>query len=122
MGRTQPNKEANLLDYIPVQTVESERKEDGTIFLKRPKTQNRLMKTIIRRLGKSLYFKIHLDDFGSFVWERCDGYHRVDQIADNLKQEFGESIEPVYERLGAFIKILAYQKFISYKGLSSNPE
>lgn len=107
-------KEPNLLDLIPVQTAEWERKPDGTVFLKKPKVRNRFLYILIRRLGKGTHYKIHLDEFGSYVWERCDGHHRVEQICESLKQEFGEKVEPVYERLCAFVKILAYQKFITY--------
>jgi len=111
-------KEQNLLDLIPVHAVEWEKTRDGTVFLKRPKFRNRLMNKMLMRFGKSTHIKIQLDDFGSYVWERCDGHHRVEQIGKNLRKEFGEKVEPVYERLGAFVKIMAYQKFITYRGLS----
>ena len=117
MARAKP-KGPNLLDLIPVQSVGWERKEDGTVFLKKPKVQNRLLKKIIERMGKSTHYKIHLDDFGSFVWERCDGNTRVEEIGVSLKHEFGEKVEPVYERLCAFVKIMAYQKFINYKNVT----
>jgi len=113
-------KEQNLLDLIPVHAVEWEKTRDGTVFLKRPKFRNRFLKILLNRLGKSSYYRIQLDEFGSFIWERCDGYHRVEQIGKNLRKEFGEKVEPVYERLGAFVKIMAYQKFISYKGFSDS--
>ena len=109
------DKNVNLLDLIPVKNVDWEKKEDGTVSLKLPKTRSRLFKAIIEKLGKKPHFKVHLDEFGSFVWERCDGMHRVDQIGVHLKTKFGNTVEPVYDRLGAFVRILASQKCITYK-------
>lgn len=105
----------NLLDMVPVQTVEWVRKSDNTITLKKLKTRNRLMQFLIQRMGRSLEFKIHLDDYGSLVWENCDGSKTVHEIGERLKETHGEKIEPVYERLAAFMRILAAQKFIVYK-------
>jgi len=110
--------EPNLLDLIPVKTVEWEKNGDGTIFLKVPKVKSPFFQQVIAFLGKSPYYKVQLDEFGSHVWENCNGEYRVEQIAENLRQKFGEKVEPVYERLGAFVKVLASQKFIVYKGMS----
>ena len=109
------NKNVNLLDLIPVKNVEWEKKEDGTVSLRLPKTRSRLFKAIIEKFGKKSHFQVHLDEFGSFVWERCDGTHHVYQIGNSLKSKFGETVEPVYDRLGAFVRILASQKCITYK-------
>ena len=114
MGKTKRN-EQNLLDLVPVQAVEWEKTQSGTVCLKKPKFQNRFLKKLIQRWGKHSYYKIQLDDFGSYVWESCDGRQRVEQIGRNLRQKFGENVEPVYERLGSFVKILAYHKFITYR-------
>lgn len=100
--------------------MEWEKNPDGTVFLKKPKVRSRILKTFIRRLGRSSDYRIQLDAFGSFVWEQCDGVRRVEQIGECLKQEFGEKVEPVYDRLGTFVRILAYQKLIVYKGFSDS--
>ncbi len=113
MAKTSKN--VNLLDLIPVQNVDWEKKEDGTVSLKLPKTRSRLFKAIIIKMGKKPHFKVHLDEFGSFVWEQCNGIHRVDQIGNHLKSKFGKTVEPVYDRLGAFVRTLASQKCITYK-------
>lgn len=118
MARLKLN-DQNLLDLIPIQTVDWEMKPDGTVFLRKPKFKNSFLKKIITYIGKSSDYKIHLDEFGTYVWKRCDGIHKLQQIGESLRQEFGERIEPVYERLGAFIKILASQKCITYKDISN---
>ena len=40
------------------------------------------------------------------VWKRCDGETPVSQIADDIAAEFGERAEPLYERLGQFVRRL----------------
>jgi hypothetical protein len=112
--------ENNLLDYIPIQSVDWEKKEDGTVFVKKPKLKSQFLLRIIRRFGYGTHYSVHLDDFGSHVWVLCDGNHSVMDIANSLKDTFGDSIEPVYERLGAFVRTLAQQRLIEYKGISNS--
>ncbi|OVE79426.1 hypothetical protein BVY01_02715 [bacterium I07] len=109
---------SNLLDYIPVHAVEWEYRDDGTIFLKVPKSKNRLALKIIRLMRRSLDTNIQLDDFGSYVWKQCDGIQNVQQIGEKLKSEFGSTVEPVFDRLGTFIKILSHQKLITYQNIN----
>ena len=105
----------NLLDMVPVQNVEWNKKDDGKVTLEFPKLRSRLLRTIIKRMGVNPFAKVHLDEFGSFVWEQCDGNQPVYQIGKNLKSKFGDSIEPVYDRLGLFIRQLASQNCLIYK-------
>ncbi len=70
---------------------------------------------MMEKCGIPLYYCIYLDEFGSFVWNHCDGLQPIYQIAQSLYERFGEKVDPVYERLGAFMRLLAYQKLISYK-------
>jgi len=58
-------------------------------------------------------FKVHLDDVGAFVWQRCDGETRVAEIADGLRQEFGERVEPAEDRLVQFLTNLVQGRFVS---------
>jgi len=116
MERRKHKEEQNLLDFFPVRAIEWEKKDDGTVCIKKPKTKNRFLKYIIKRSGKNVDYRIQLDDFGSHVWEKCDGHHRIEEIGISLQQKFGKKVEPVYERVCAFVRILAHNKFIVYKG------
>jgi hypothetical protein len=105
----------NLLDLIPVRNIEWEKKEDGLIVLLKPKFELALLrKHILPRLKKP-YFKIKLDHVGSFIWEQCDGSLRVKEVAKNLKDKFGEDVEPLYDRLALFLQSLEKNRFIFYK-------
>lgn len=105
----------NVLDLIPVQKEVWGEQSDGTVYLKKRRFKSLWLNRIVVKLGVSPHVHIHLDEFGSFVWNHCDGSQSVSEIAEKLQEKFGEKVNPVYERLGAFIKLLAYQKLITYK-------
>ncbi len=105
----------NILDLIPIQNEEWGKKADGTVFLKKRRFKNTWINKMMEKCGIPLYYCIYLDEFGSFVWNHCDGLQPIYQIAQSLYERFGEKVDPVYERLGAFMRLLAYQKLISYK-------
>ena len=105
----------NLLELIPVRNIKWEKKEDGLIILLKPKFELALLrKHVLPRLKKP-YFKIKLDQVGSFTWEHCDGSLRVKEIAKNLKDKFGEDVEPLYDRLALFLQSLEKNRLIFYK-------
>jgi len=58
--------------------------------------------------------RLKLDDIGSFVWQKCDGNNSVEQIARALSQQFGENVDPVYERLNLFFQNLAKSNSVKW--------
>jgi len=107
--------EVNLLDLIPERIVRSEQSDDGLITIFKPKFKNKLLAKYLLPKLKSPNFKVKLDQFGSFVWNQCDGKNTVAQIGNLLKERFQDNIEPVYDRLAVFIQSLARYRFIEYK-------
>ncbi len=105
----------NLLDLIPVRNIKWEKKEDGLITLFKPKFEHAFLKTYVLPRLKKPYFKIKLDHVGSFTWELCDGSLRVKEVAKKLKDEFGEDVEPLYDRLAFFLQSLEKIHLIFYK-------
>lgn len=61
-------------------------------------------------------FRLKLDDYGSFVWQACDGRTTVEEIGVQMKEKFGNAVEPVYERIGRFIQSLDHSEFIRVHG------
>jgi hypothetical protein len=49
---------------------------------------------------------VHLDEVGSFVWQRCDGQATVAEIAQAMEQRFGARVAPALERLALFLRQL----------------
>ena len=110
-------KEINLLELIPVRGLEWQKNDEGLIVLLKPKYRNPILaKHILPRL-KNPHFKIRLDVTGSFIWELCDGIRSVKELAHNLKERFGDEVEPLYERLTLFLQQLEKNRFITYKNL-----
>ncbi|MFZ5519355.1 MAG: PqqD family protein [Candidatus Zhuqueibacterota bacterium] len=104
----------NLLDLIPVRNIGSEELSDGRFILLKPKFKHKFfVKHILPRL-KSRYYRIKLDDFGSFVWKHCDGKNTVGQIGNLLSEKFKQEVDPVYDRLAVFMQSLARYQFILY--------
>ena len=116
MKNNELEKQDNLLLYVPAHSREWEiNRETNLVIIKKSKFQNKyLKKYLLPRMARP-DFRIKLDAFGSFVWKQMDGRLSVQEIGDKLKEEFGESIEPVYERLGIFIQTLFKNKCILYK-------
>lgn len=109
--------EINLLDLIPVQNIQSNQKEEEFCVLLKPKfTHPLLVKHLLPRLKKP-YFKIKLDEIGSFIWNLCDGKNTVKEIGNLLRERFGERVEPLYERIGLFFQNLEKNKFITFRNL-----
>ncbi len=55
---------------------------------------------------------IHLDEFGSFVWHRIDGKRDILALGEEVKEEFGENAEPLYERLAKYFQVLESYGFV----------
>lgn len=117
MKRIRKKKNENNLDMntiIPVQNVNFEIEVDNTVTLLKPKfTSNFSIKYIIPRM-KYPYYKIHLDEVGTTVWNAIDGSLTAVEIGEKIKEELGEKIEPVFERLGLFLAKLKNEKFIEW--------
>ena len=106
------NKQLNL---IPHRLREWERGENNRIVILVPKLRGkRLGKWLLPKL-KRPYYKVKLDDLGSFIWEQCDGTKTVQEIALGLKEKFGEKVEPVFERACLFFDKLEGGRFICYE-------
>lgn len=85
-------------------------------------TLSRENKGIINRVAQLLLRKpkisyIHLDEFGSFVWQCIDGESDITAIGAKVKQHFGKNVEPIYERLSKYFQLLFNCGFITYKNV-----
>ena len=103
----------NLLDFIPVRNekIPFSTDENGKVTLE---IEN---KGLFNKIAQKLFKKpkisfIHLDDMGSFIWPLMDGQRDILKIGELVKEHFGESAEPLYERLCKYVKILESYGFI----------
>jgi hypothetical protein len=105
----------NLLELVPIRNIDWKKSDQGLTVLLKPKIKHPVLaKNILPRL-KNPYYKIRLDDVGSFIWEQCDGVQTVKEIADSLSERFGDKVEPLYDRLALFLQSLERNRFILYR-------
>jgi len=108
-------RKTNLLDLRPTKCYRWEETEDGRVVILAPKFRHRLLVKYLMPMLRSQDFKVSLDDYGSFVWKACDGNATVLEISERLRERYGEKVEPVYERVGLFIRQLWKQGFVDVK-------
>lgn len=110
------NGDFNYLDVIPVkqQSVNWSADDTGAVTLE---VINKGFFCLLTQklFGKPKISYIHLDETGSFVWPLIDGERSVAEIGELLKAQFGESAEPLYERLVKFFTVLENCGFVTRK-------
>jgi hypothetical protein len=117
-GRKKPSPldGVNLLDLAPAPVAEIEER-DGKVVLLRPKPRTRGLRGLSDRITTFLSApKVRLDEFGSFTWRRLDGRTTVAEVAAALREEFGETAEPVEDRLGLYIRLLRREGMLIFPG------
>jgi hypothetical protein len=81
---------------------------------KSKETAGRLMgdEAIIVNFTSSFFF--NLNPVGTFIWERCDGQHTLEQIAADLTDEFEVSSEEAARDCREFIDSLVEQGLLQW--------
>jgi coenzyme PQQ synthesis protein D (PqqD) len=103
----------NYLEMTPKAIHEHEIGTDKCVWVHVPRFDNPFFNKLLPR-GKKSYIKANLDEFGSACWLQIDGNTKVQQIGERLLEQFGEKVDPVYDRLTQFLTILYTNKFIDF--------
>lgn len=101
----------NLLYLRPRRTREWE-EVDGRVVVLMPKFRHPLLVRWLLPFLRSQNFRIKLDGLGSAVWKQCDGETSVASIAERVRAEFGETAEPVHDRIGTFLRKLEHGELV----------
>ena len=106
----------NYLDKCPCHSRKlnwsSDDKGIVTLSIENKGFFNKFAQTFFKK-PKTSY--IHLDEMGSFVWPLIDGEKTIADIAECVKENFGEKAEPVYERIAKYFQILNSYSFVIWK-------
>ncbi len=106
----------NYLEKIPMSNplLKWELNAEGKVDLLVENTGffNRIAQKIF---GKPKTTYVHLDDFGSFVWQQMDGEKDIIKIGIEVEAHFGDAAQPLYERLAKYFQILDSYRFIEWK-------
>ena len=103
----------NLLELKPMRNVGWETEPDGRTVIILPKFRSALMQKWVLPWLARPNFRVKLDTHGSFIWQHCDGRTPVGEMAEKMLTAFGPGIEPVYERIAAFIRKLEREAFLT---------
>ncbi|MBT8461622.1 MAG: PqqD family protein [Gemmatimonadetes bacterium] len=115
-GRGAPRRPPNLLDMTPVREVEWEEDEGGIVTLVRRRPAIRGPRSLARWISYLMAPpRIRLDDVGSYAWLRIDGGTDVRRLVALVREEFGDRVEPVSQRLGQLIRLLHRERFVRYR-------
>lgn len=68
---------------------------------------------------KSNTTDMRFDDLGSTVWKSIDGKRNIFEIGEVIKAKFGESCEPVYERLIMYVRYLNRRGWIYFENVEA---
>jgi len=111
----------NLLELKPVR-VASWKDVETRVVLERPRPTQRGLRTLPAWIAFALSARhIRLDEIGSVAWHHLDGEHTVAQVAVKLREQFGERVEPVEERLGQLVRLLRQEQLLAYPGWDGEP-
>lgn len=109
-------KAPNLLDLVPSQSQKfrSEIDEKGsvTIFVENKGPFNFVAQKLFK---KPRFSQVHLEEFGSFIWQQIDGIKSVQQIADLMHIKFGDKADPLYPRISMYMNTLLNYEFVEMK-------
>jgi len=112
--KRKPPPPRNLLTLVPERCKEWTTSDSGTVVVHVPRFgHHRIGRWFSRRL-KVNDVQIDLDRVGTAIWQACDGHTSVEEIGVMLQAEFGDDIEPVYDRLGLFFRQLEQNEFIRW--------
>jgi len=110
----------NMLGMIPSRACRwyiSKKTNNCVIRKKRyPSGPNLYQRFFLRLLKRDLFFRIHLDEYGSNIFRLVDGERDVERIGFLVKKRFGKAVEPLYPRISAFLINMESNGLIRFKG------
>jgi len=111
----------NLLGLAPVRVAHWEEVGGRVVVLRPPPTTKGLRGFMDRFFHHMSANRIRLDDVGSVAWRALDGDRTVAEVADLLRDEFEERVDPVGERLGHLIWLMRKEGLLRYPGWDEDP-
>ena len=111
----------NFMDLIPRRMQRWKTDDEGIVTIFIPKFRNRYFGPWLTSFLKNPDFNLELDKIGSAVWCCCDGSSTVYEIAEKIKEAFGDSIEPLYDRLVPFVRQMIRGDLISCEPKPEDP-
>ena len=77
--------------------------DDAGAYVERERGRSRLGRLLERWLRVPRTVRVELDDYGIAIWKAMRNGAPVQQVGEALRYEFGDDVEPLWERLGEFL-------------------
>ena len=105
----------NYLERIPVrkETIKWTCDDNGivTLMIENKGVFNKIAQVFFKK-PKISY--IHLEEFGSFIWQIVDGKRDILELGKMVEEHFGEKSHPLYERLAKYFTMLDNCGFVKF--------
>ena len=110
-------KNDNYLDLVPVMNPQNSWDQDGEGIV----TIHMVHRGVYAAIAQKFFHTprvshIRLDEYGNFLWREIDGQRTVGDLAQRMKEQFGQKAEPLYDRLVKYMQILRNNRFILFRG------
>jgi hypothetical protein len=115
------SQEYNLLELVPHRLREFDMGEEDIVTINVPRFKHGWMAHYLLPRWKHPNIRTKLDAVGSFVWLQCDGATSTGEIADLLRERFGEEVEPVHDRLKLFLQLMTRRGWIRLHHADGSP-
>ena len=89
--------------------------EDGRVVVLRPRFGEGRVARRVAELFHVSDYRIRLDEIGTTVWQLCDGTTTGREIAEELRSQFGDRVEPAEDRLQRFITQMLRARMIGLR-------
>jgi hypothetical protein len=107
-------KNTNFLELTPISNVQYEKITEESGFLQIPRFKSKLAQKFLLPKFQNKYIKANLDEFGSSTFKLIDGKRNIYEISNILREQHGEKIEPVYERVTKFFGYLYQYGLVTF--------
>ena len=105
----------NYLEQIPMRKEGLRWKENSegmvTLEIDNKGWVNRVAQILF---GRPKVSYVHLDEMGSFLWQRFDGEKDLIVLGEEFKAHFGDKAEPLYPRVAKYVQILHSYGFVTF--------
>jgi len=114
-------KQINYLDLVPTRNKDIKYETDNngivTVIIENTGFVNKLTQKLFKR---PKYSYVHLDEYGSNLFNLIDGVSTIEEISKKQKEKFGDKVEPLYPRSVKFFQMLNMSGFIEVKEKEGN--
>ena len=111
----------NLLDVAPIRVADWVTDGERLVVI-RPRPRSR---GLLLPLDWLAYFmavrRIRLDEVGTAAWRLFDGARTVGEVAELVRDQFGDAVEPAEQRLGHLVRLLHRERLVCYRALDPLP-